>query len=519
MKTFFTCCIIGLLASMGLTASAQCVDVSQIDSTAVCQTVYIPVCGCNNITYSNACEAINYGGVTTYTAGVCSSNLQQCCRALFDYDVIVGIAGYTVLFDNLSTGCFANQLWEFGNGDTSSDFEPGYTYLLSQLPPDGKATVCLTVYNLPDSCYDKICGIVDLNRNRKPCVDSSLITQQPCPLPLVTVCGCDGNQYDSGCEATNNHGVTAWRLGACPATNSCNAWFDYEITATVVGFQVDFTNTSPSNNMAYLWDMGNGNTSSLRSPSQLYNVPGNYTVCLTVTDTVTSCTSTFCRVIQAQAYQCIDSNNIVPNPVCPAVVDPVCGCNGTTYSNACFATAAGLAYWRPGACGSLQCYAFFNFDVDTLTGIANFTNLSSDSTGLLWNFGDTTYTVANPTHTFATLGTYTVCLTITQGSCSNTYCDTVYIGPTGIEERKNIAQIKVYPNPFNSQLHVTFLGTSNMPSTVWITDLAGKRLATLAENSSATQFMWNAGQQPAGYYLLHYQSGSKIMVEKILLLK
>jgi hypothetical protein len=35
---------------------------------------------------------------------------------------------------------------------------------------------------------------------------------------------------------------------------------------------------------------------------------------------------------------------------CPALVDPACGCNGTTYSNACVADAAGVTVASDGAC-------------------------------------------------------------------------------------------------------------------------------------------------------------------------
>lgn len=37
--------------------------------------------------------------------------------------------------------------------------------------------------------------------------------------------------------------------------------------------------------------------------------------------------------------------------ICPAVYDPVCGCNGVTYSNSCFASCEVRTY-TAGACGS-----------------------------------------------------------------------------------------------------------------------------------------------------------------------
>ena len=47
---------------------------------------------------------------------------------------------------------------------------------------------------------------------------------------------------------------------------------------------------------------------------------------------------------------CVDSSKADPNAVCIEVFDPVCGCDGVTYSNVCFAQAAGVLRWETEGC-------------------------------------------------------------------------------------------------------------------------------------------------------------------------
>lgn len=53
---------------------------------------------------------------------------------------------------------------------------------------------------------------------------------------------------------------------------------------------------------------------------------------------------------------CIDSSIIDTNAVCIMLFDPVCGCNGNTYSNSCIAKAAGVTCYVKGSCDQIDFY-------------------------------------------------------------------------------------------------------------------------------------------------------------------
>ena len=83
-----------------------CFDSTQIDLSIPCPLAFIPVCGCDGITYDNACVAFNYGGITTWTEGSCTDVLWGCTYVqALNYQPDASLDNGSCLFALCNNGC------------------------------------------------------------------------------------------------------------------------------------------------------------------------------------------------------------------------------------------------------------------------------------------------------------------------------------------------------------------------------------------------------------------------------
>ena len=81
--------------------------------------------------------------------------------------------------------------------------------------------------------------------------------------------------------------------------SGCQSWFGYELmeNGLVAFFDQSSGNPATGNPDYWLWDFGDGTTSSEQNPIHAYNSFGNFTVCLTIWDDEGFCQDVHCDMI------------------------------------------------------------------------------------------------------------------------------------------------------------------------------------------------------------------------------
>ena len=273
-----------------------------------------------NNTLPSACDQFTYGEVEDYCVNIiqgtiCGMNVSSTvsdpqCSGVDNGSISVNVTGGTA-------GYSYDWGSSFGNSSSISGLAPGnYSLTISD------AAQCDTTVNYSLTYQTTL--TVDLSANDISCNGASDGT-----IDAIASGGSNytynwGSGFGTVSSLTGlsagNYSVTVVDGNGCTESASITinepapeqASFTFNPTYLVV----DFTNSSSPG--SYSWDFGDGNTSTLNSPSHTYSSAGNYTVCLNVT---TACgTFSSCENITVQANTTgIETNEsqfvgIYPNP-------------------------------------------------------------------------------------------------------------------------------------------------------------------------------------------------------------
>lgn len=398
----------------------------------------------------------------------------------FNATPVAGCSPLIVSFQDLSTGNPTSWLWNFGNGNTSTlqnpsatYFTPGtYTIMLTATNAAGSNTFTrtqyITVYEPPvvnfsgdisSGCFPLRVQFTDLSTagqgNTNVSWEWSFGNGQTSTLqnPLVTYN--TAGIFTVTLKVTNDKGCsrTISRSNYITVTTGVRSAFtNTRATVCSAPATINFTNTSTGPpTLSYLWDFGDGNTSTLQNPSHIYTNNGSYIATL-VTFSTAGCQDT------------LRSNPIVIGGITTDFNYPasICVNETATFTNASTpvpvrgswkfgdgATAPTInsahVYTNPGTY-NVTLYNTYSNCVDSITHqiainprpvadfsapvtakcepplTVNFQNLSTGSVNWEWDFGDgNTSTAQNPVHTYTSYGNFTVTLIATNGfGCTDT---------------------------------------------------------------------------------------------------
>jgi PKD repeat protein len=144
-------------------------------------------------------------------------------------------------------------------------------------------------------------------------------------------------------------------------------------------------------------------------------------------------------------------------------------------------------------------------------GTIQFTDGSSNNPdSWLWDFGDgTTSTAQNPVHTYEASGEYTVCLTAANDTGEDTFCTTINIVISSVDELEAATAFLLFPNPASNVLNIRY-DESLSGASLTIYNALGQEVLESQLQSSTLDISRLA---PGHYQLLLYTDGRALPMQ------
>ncbi|WP_306452327.1 PKD domain-containing protein [Foetidibacter luteolus] len=436
--------------------------------------------------------------VTLLLCFVCSFVWAQ-PKAAFTANITSGCPPLVVQFQDNSTGNPTGYRWDLGNGDVSTEQNPGAIYVspgtynvkLVVTGADGKDSLLKTgyivVYALPAIDFSAAtltgCAPLEVVFTDKSTAGSGSIVERiwdfgdgkiststnPSTIYIVA------DTFSVALTLRNSFGCrqTVQLTDYITVNGGMQSGFSYSyINACKPPTPVSLVNeTTPLANYTYQWLFGDGSTASSLNPSYTYTRAGDFNVQLITSDEF-GCSDTAAKTISIgtvkadfslPANTCVNGASVFTNASAPRPTS-------ATWYFGDGSTATGIdashSFKSPGDY-TVKLVADFGSCVDSITktitisnkpviafntigtletctipNTVQFTNTSTGASAYQWYFGDGgTALTANASHTYTEKGDYDVKLVaVTDGGCTDSLVKKalVKIGPPKITKFQNL---------------------------------------------------------------------------------
>ncbi len=457
--------------------------------------------------------------------------------------------GFIKTFLDNSSNSPTSWSWDFGDGGNSVLQSPVHNYAAS-----GTYLACLTIVNACGN--DSSCQVITIN----------------CPLPNPTFqpTNTSGLTWSFLDQTANNPTTWSWTFGdggvsslqnpshtylntglfmvcltagsACGTKSFCqqinvicpqpSASFTHIVSNNVV----TFTNVSMNASSSF-WTFGDGLTDTSSNPVHTYSGPGNYTVCLTVTNACGQ--NSFCNSVTVTcpalaAIFTFSASNLAISFTDQSTGTPISwfwnfGDGNTSPQNNPVHTFAAAGTYTvclsvDNGCNSNTSCQQVVANCPLPTGGFNFTfsnltyNFSDQSLNLplswAWDFGDGTFSgTQNPSHTYAFSGNFNVCLISTNECGDDTTCQQIHA--VGVDEDPFDA-VEVYPNPAQNELHIRLSLSERTPLRITLRNALGVTAMEIEAGASGEYSgELDVSEIASGVYFLEIQAGESRLTRKV----